>query len=810
MVPHEDLLALVLEILEFDSKRQNVIISEIKRSGLANDAASAAYALDGLRSISDALWRSANGTYDRTDKMLNGACLTHRLSLDEIENDLVHTVPDLTGLVMDLDIVSLGDGGHLVHIFGDSDGIVPAERCGSFVGPKDWLKRFSPGTLVAFKRSGNTVTVFEPKEVGRGEKESSALLNSFVGLYNRGVGVEPMEILLDALCGDRLLFRNPVAPISELFEQILLETKDGLIGPSVESWCSLGEKLETDTKDELFAQLQFDSCCIEQFDLAIFAFRSWRSRTDQIDFSQVRRALSHDLVSLGFNIWVHQYESQPIPFVASFMSALIDSGTSHLAAPFFVRSVARTLSGEALKAGEDLRHALRYDPNFELAEREYLTHLADTGDFERFLNFLNSCQTGYAKEQSQHIQEMLALGDGTNHDSTSNHTLQLTPYMRRRWLTQRLENWMCRPERKEYISDYFLTFEEPMLDLNAEIYHNLVVDVAMYEGQEIENYIELKSEILCDKDLEELQSMAKSRRSLFEIIRVDKGKSLVVRDTLTADQFSVSHENESLSMVSGDYFLARLIGDREKPLISGPVVTVKLRDREAMLEILRNEPQPHDFLGSIAQVLKPFKYYESDEPSFTIYQTILKPNLQDRLAQALSCEYQLFREGEWDVINHNEKCRLGTITLSSPDKESLLRIESSDKQKLEMILLELQYLIGSFEVLKMDQQSVRTFREPFTNHIKLQSEGELSNQSVEILNELVETIENQWLHDSIPVLGGSSPYQAWLDPTRREDLARLLREFETLETILLAGREITSLRVESLREKIGYLTHQKK
>lgn len=809
MVPHEDLLALVLEILEFDSKPQKVVISKIERSGLASDAMSAANALESLRSISDALWRSASGTYNRTDNMLNGVCLTHRLSQTEIENDLVHTVPDLAGLVMDLETIHLSSGGQLIHVFGDSDGIVPAEKSGSFIGPKDWMKQFSPGALVVFRRNKNTITVYEAATLSQGEDERTALLNAFIGLYNEGVGIEPMEILLDALCDNGSLFRSPVAPIGELTEQILLEVRDGLIGPSIENWNSSGERLETDTKGELFIHLKFDECCAAKFDLAITAFRSWRSGSKQIDLAQVRAALSHDLVSLGFNMWVHQYESQPMPSVDLFMTALIENGTSQLSAPYYIRSVARTLSGQALKAGEDLKLAIGCDPNFELAEKEYLTHLADTGEINNFLFALNRCNSTWAKDELKQIEEIFVGHKRSSKSSRPSGLAELSSDIRRSWIMHRLGCWMRRPERKEYMSDFFLSFEAPIQDTNADKYHNLVLDVAMFEGHEIENYIELKTEILCDKDLQELRSLAQSQRSMFEAIQVNKGKSHVIRDTLTSDRFLVPDDLDSLGIAAGDYFLARLIKDREKPFIFGPVVSVKLKDRGDMLDMLRNEPQPHDFLSSIAQLLELPRYYDLGEHALTIYQTILKPTLQENLALTLSHEYRAFRENEREATNRIKK-RLGTMALSSDNQESLLRIESCDKQELSVMLLELQYLIGSFEVLEEREFSVRTYREPLTKHIKLLSDGKFSDQSIEILRDLIDTAENRWLQDSIPVLGGLSPCQAQLDPTRQEDLARLLREFEAIETIPLAKNEVVGLKVQSLKDKLGNLASEKK
>ena len=42
--------------------------------------------------------------------------------------------------------------------------------------------------------------------------------------------------------------------------------------------------------------------------------------------------------------------------------------------------------------------------------------------------------------------------------------------------------------------------------------------------------------------------------------------------------------------------------------------------------------------------------------------------------------------------------------------------------------------------------------------------------------------ERKWLDESIPALGGATPREALDDPTRREDLIRLLDSFDDMPT----------------------------
>jgi hypothetical protein len=58
-------------------------------------------------------------------------------------------------------------------------------------------------------------------------------------------------------------------------------------------------------------------------------------------------------------------------------------------------------------------------------------------------------------------------------------------------------------------------------------------------------------------------------------------------------------------------------------------------------------------------------------------------------------------------------------------------------------------------------------------------------------------MEEWWLEESVPALGGITPREAAADPTRWEDLEALLRSFERRE-----GPN-PAMRASSLRRKLG-------
>ena len=77
--------------------------------------------------------------------------------------------------------------------------------------------------------------------------------------------------------------------------------------------------------------------------------------------------------------------------------------------------------------------------------------------------------------------------------------------------------------------------------------------------------------------------------------------------------------------------------------------------------------------------------------------------------------------------------------------------------------------------------------------------GPLPPEAVEALAAFMRQQEERWLDESVPALGGLTPRQAADDPTRREQLVALLREFRPHPSPLGAATFDTG----RLREALG-------
>ena len=71
-------------------------------------------------------------------------------------------------------------------------------------------------------------------------------------------------------------------------------------------------------------------------------------------------------------------------------------------------------------------------------------------------------------------------------------------------------------------------------------------------------------------------------------------------------------------------------------------------------------------------------------------------------------------------------------------------------------------------------------------------------------DELTRQAHTKWLDEHVPALDGLTPRQAATDPTRREQLERLLNEFDNRDTSGLPdGFEAFTYDVAALRRELG-------
>ncbi len=776
---------------------------------------------------SDLIWDTVAGLYGRSDRLLEGVYLTHRLTKREIDSGLVDIVPDLEGLDLGLDQITLVGGGTLeeVHPFVDDDldnavddAFDSSYAEHSYSGPPGWLTQFSPGDLIGFHRIEDAVEVLAPGKIADAVPEKTALSEAFDALsFAIGdVGFEAMDVLLEALCANPLLFHQPVAPLQELLEDIGLEI-NGTFVESVDPDREISTEASLATAlGELLEQYSFESCCLEHFGIVSAALEAWRAgELKQSDFRTVAQSLSHGPVAPAFVTWVIQFDLLLPSSVDDFMTQLTAFKRSPVAAVYFVRSIVRSLQGKALLAEQDIRTALQYDPNYEPAQLEWAIFAADRGEILTFISRLKQCESELAERELQIAMDFLPryppternascpCGSGRKYKSCCLMTPKLTSTDAQNWIIQRVLFWMVRPERRSRFTSYFEFVASRLADLDNPEVDPLVVDAILFEGGGFTQYLEMKKELLSKQDRELLEALVESHRTLFEVTNVVPGESLTLLDLLGGETVTVIEHLGSLETKIGEYRLGRLINASDGPVWFGPGIKIGLNNRQSTLDFLKSGYEVFDLLNWIVAMFQPPVMQNFDGEDIVFTRARVKPSENVDIRTVMGEAFEETSPNHWSQTKESSKG--GSVSSASIRYEDgELTLEANSVERVNRLLETLQGLLGDFEILERTEQSAKsTIRN--RSEIPVGKKTNLPPEAIEALEAYLEELENKWLDERIPALGGLTPREAAADPKKKGDLLRLLNEFEQSEIPedLDTGSPAATFKASRIRAKLG-------
>jgi hypothetical protein len=132
-----------------------------------------------------------------------------------------------------------------------------------------------------------------------------------------------------------------------------------------------------------------------------------------------------------------------------------------------------------------------------------------------------------------------------------------------------------------------------------------------------------------------------------------------------------------------------------------------------------------------------------------------------------------------------------------------LVVETNSVERFERILKVLREEVGDLgiiEEVRTDFSSISDLATRADASLETSTDEALPPEVLQAVRNLMREKEDAWLDESIPALGGFTPRQAAADPTRREDLAALLNEFDRYGAV---PSQAVTFDVAWLRQQLG-------
>ncbi len=314
-----------------------------------------------------------------------------------------------------------------------------------------------------------------------------------------------------------------------------------------------------------------------------------------------------------------------------------------------------------------------------------------------------------------------------------------------------------------------------------------LVDLALFDGGGIDDYVYERKEIIPQPELVWLQSVSGSHRTLWEYRRVDDD-SFELRDVLNGDSVR-SIKSDGGAFTDQGYLLARIVDDAIDGTIGllGPSFEISLRQRARLIEMLDTDADEYELAAW---------YGAQNAP----------PTLQNREGDSLALSTAYFTPAaghEWQSIEATldelyERDENGWTEFFELGDERIVRVamwRSGDEFVVSTnSVARFERARDALVAVGLDYQRSEE-PDPPEPHLD-EPVPEAREIPEDDLDRIREQNEDRWLAEHVPAFDGLTPPQAVDDPTRRDDVIKLIDSFERRPVVGFAPYDFNRLRTK--------------
>ncbi|HEY5979320.1 MAG TPA: SEC-C domain-containing protein [Microlunatus sp.] len=350
-------------------------------------------------------------------------------------------------------------------------------------------------------------------------------------------------------------------------------------------------------------------------------------------------------------------------------------------------------------------------------------------------------------------------------------------------------------------------------DLAHEIANDgLVLDVTLFEGGVFEAYVETRGHLLPPDELLLAQQWLLTPRSAYEVVEVEPGVSVTFRDLRTGDLVSAADSVASRTLRPGHLVCCHLLPRPDGDHAIHAIDPIGLHERSALLELLdEDDTDPELLVAFLSRHLAPPTLVTTEGDPLILCEVRLQSTDPAALSAALDTRFGVGEDtadgSRW--VDHveldGERKIRATLTL----KDSTLTLSTNSTKRRDLLLDGLLEMQPDLVVEARSETDPREEvgrgrrslgqRPPSGGSTPVGAFGQPLTDSPEVRAAVAEHIrgyERRWLDEQIPALEGFTPREAANDPTRRDDLIRLLATFP-------AATDETQMDPERLRTMLG-------
>jgi hypothetical protein len=337
-------------------------------------------------------------------------------------------------------------------------------------------------------------------------------------------------------------------------------------------------------------------------------------------------------------------------------------------------------------------------------------------------------------------------------------------------------------------------------DLSRMVDDEFILELRVFEGGGVSEFLEARGMLVPDDEFDVLELWEMARLRLWEVAATDGDAELTVRDTKTGETLDVSDRSMARTFSPGEQILARFLPGWGRTWPSAIALRIELRHRDSLLEWLDMDLDADLIARWYGSLFAPPSFANREGEAAAVCEARLRPaHGWEELTRLLDDAYTTSEDepGVWlDLLEIGPDEQVIRAALRREGDELL--IDANSETRFERVL---SRLAGATEVVAQTVQALGSPAELEAIKDALPPGDPPEPLDPDMADQIVDMIERHWLDEEVPALGGITPRQAAVDPTRREDLIALLRSFDRMDV----GGSI-SMRPDVLRSHLGLET----
>jgi tetratricopeptide (TPR) repeat protein len=790
---------------------------------------------DGLLTVlADERWASLPA-------LLAGRVFTHRLTAAEVEYDILDSNPDLGPvdlLTERAEYQRLADGSPVVGVLPPFDAATLTARgvpldvvgeLGALLLPPGYLrgKGLREGDVIAVRVTADGLLLEAMPDEVKPTEQLAGAGRRLTEVLAAGDGEPvPLDVAVWTACADDpALFAEPLPPLGEVLAACGLVHDDEWLAPpgfDFRRWranarrVAIAERHDLDD-DEAFAVLAIVTLYERVADLHAAASEAYEAG----DATELTAFLAENTGQPEPGGGVGTAVSTFVPLLAgpavaeAVLAETAGAGSEGAAAlglfaetlepmaPRVARPALRWLRGKAHErlgdvtaAEADYEGAESLDPRWPPTLVDLARYASDRGDATRGLALLRRAGASPDHPLVQLLEPLEAeprgdvgrndpcwCGSGRKYKKCHLHREQLPLDERPGWLYQKAGMYLAEGPWRAAVADVARAraeFADSHYGVFDALGDPLTTDAVLFEGGAFAEFVAVRGALLPEDERLLAGQWLLAERSVFEIEQVRRGEGLTVRDVRTGDVHQVRERAASRQLKVGALICARIVPVGDTMQIFGGLEPVALHERAALIALLDAEPDPVDLVSFLTKRFAPPVLRNTEGDPLVLCEVTLRTGSPDALTTELDETYE--RDADAPRWTDGMEPIRATLHLDGPD----LTVHTNSEARLDRVLDTLRKLDPTLTIVEESRESVHDTREAAALAARNPSGAAepldpTAPEVAALLDRTVRDYERKWLDEPIPALAGHTPRQAAADPTRRDDLIRLLESFPTHE-----------------------------